>query len=300
MTVIRIVRGVQRKGMVILMKMKDVCRKTGLSERTIRFYAEKGLICPSAETINGREYRNYSDQDVAELLVIADLRRAFFSIEEIKTMKSDPSSIGQVLEKYKQVQTAEMEQKRAVLQALDGVSSVRDVVELAERLQKVSAGLPLPQIDIKPNFGRMDQESREEKDRAYQAYRKRSENQMRRGRIMTYAIAAACVLLALLVCLQNPGFLNIALVPIQLIFSVLLCMGYGWVRWLFVVGCINSTISACFFLVYLPQAEAAAAIVISPWLYAHYGLAAVVNIASAVLLIFSKSVREFLYYQKNG
>ena len=37
------------------MKMKDVCVKTGLTERAVRFYADKDLIHPKKTKVNGRE-----------------------------------------------------------------------------------------------------------------------------------------------------------------------------------------------------------------------------------------------------
>lgn len=39
------------------MKLKEVCEKTGLTQKTIRFYEERGLIAPSHSTKNGRSYR---------------------------------------------------------------------------------------------------------------------------------------------------------------------------------------------------------------------------------------------------
>ncbi|GKU80381.1 hypothetical protein L3i20_v247780 [Paenibacillus sp. L3-i20] len=51
----------------------------------INYYVEEGLIQPESTLQNGREYRDYSERDVANLLTIADLRRLFFTIDEIKT-----------------------------------------------------------------------------------------------------------------------------------------------------------------------------------------------------------------------
>lgn len=75
------------------MQIKEVCERTNLSRRTIRYYEEEGLISPETETRNGRTYRNYSEADIEELLIIASLRKAWFSIEEIKTMRKEPERI---------------------------------------------------------------------------------------------------------------------------------------------------------------------------------------------------------------
>ena len=69
------------------MKLKEVCERTGLTKRTIRFYEEKELLSPQKTYKNGREYRDYSEDDVARLKDIATLRRARFTIQEIKQME---------------------------------------------------------------------------------------------------------------------------------------------------------------------------------------------------------------------
>lgn len=42
---------------VLNMKIKQVCEATQLTERTIRYYVELGLIEPAVSYRNGREYR---------------------------------------------------------------------------------------------------------------------------------------------------------------------------------------------------------------------------------------------------
>ena len=71
------------------MKLKEVCNITGLTKRTIRFYEEKQLISPQGEWKNGRVYRSYSDEDVKILQEIAVLRRAMFTIEEIRALHNE-------------------------------------------------------------------------------------------------------------------------------------------------------------------------------------------------------------------
>ena len=44
------------KRRVFAMKMKEVTEQTGLTERTVRYYMEKGLIAPHGQWRNGREY----------------------------------------------------------------------------------------------------------------------------------------------------------------------------------------------------------------------------------------------------
>ena len=75
------------------MRISEVCKRTGLTERTIRYYEEEGLISPEKEERGGRIYRNYSEQEVSELETISSLRKLLFSVEEIKPWCKDPASI---------------------------------------------------------------------------------------------------------------------------------------------------------------------------------------------------------------
>lgn len=73
------------------MKIKEVCKLTGLTDRTIRFYIEKGLLKPEAHTVNGRVCRDYSEEDVRLLTDISMLRKAGFSIQNILDMQQGGS-----------------------------------------------------------------------------------------------------------------------------------------------------------------------------------------------------------------
>ncbi len=84
------------------MTRKEVCTATGLSIKTLRLYEEKGLITPERQYRNGREYRVYTPELVAQLRQIATLRRALFTMDEIKTMQQNPDTIPGIFEDYRQ------------------------------------------------------------------------------------------------------------------------------------------------------------------------------------------------------
>ena len=44
------------------MKIKEVARKTGLTEKTIRYYEHRGLVIPASTELNGRSFRDYSPE----------------------------------------------------------------------------------------------------------------------------------------------------------------------------------------------------------------------------------------------
>lgn len=73
------------------MTRKEVCTATVLSIKTLRLYEEKGLIAPERQYRNGREYRVYTPELVAQLQQIATLRRALFTMDEIKSMRKTPT-----------------------------------------------------------------------------------------------------------------------------------------------------------------------------------------------------------------
>ena len=80
------------------MKMKEVCEKTGLTDRAVRLYIENGLVSPRYnESYAGRRNIDFSDTDVDILKEIATLRKASFSIAEIRALKADPDRATEIL-----------------------------------------------------------------------------------------------------------------------------------------------------------------------------------------------------------
>ncbi|GBF74281.1 hypothetical protein PA598K_02617 [Paenibacillus sp. 598K] len=151
------------------MKMKEVCQKTALTERTIRYYVERQLIAPASEEINGRTYLSFAEEDVEQLLAIAELRKVGFGIEDIIRMQQSPAEIGPILASRREELLGEVEAKQEILQAIEAalampISSTR---QLAAQLTEVAGQYSLPPGDLAPNFARFDPETKEEKEEAY-------------------------------------------------------------------------------------------------------------------------------------
>ena len=147
------------------MKLKEVCEATGLTRKTIRLYEEKGLLVPHKEERNGREYREYTPEDVERLREIATLRRAWFTMDEIARMQQDPETIREILPQYLQWLEAQQQTLRQLLSAARAIDpeQVKSVAELSHGM-KEAENMPLPQADIKPKFRYLDaQEQRPEK-----------------------------------------------------------------------------------------------------------------------------------------
>ena len=79
------------------MKIKEVCERTGLTDRTIRFYIEKGLLTTDSRLVNGRINRDYSEEDILLLNDISTLRKAGFSIQDILDMQNSSRDINDII-----------------------------------------------------------------------------------------------------------------------------------------------------------------------------------------------------------
>lgn len=134
------------------MKIKEVCERTGLTERTVRFYMQKGLIAPKGELRNGREYSEFFEADVEMLQAVATLRELSFSIDEILTMQRTPGAIPSIVEARREaarIQHETAENTYAVLGRLD-TDGVSDVAGLAARAREAAAHRPHPVPPPKP------------------------------------------------------------------------------------------------------------------------------------------------------
>ncbi len=149
------------------MRIKEAARKTGLTEKTIRYYENRGLVQPDTEERNGRTWRDYTEDHIRLLEAVATLRRAQFHVEEIDAILSDPGSIPEVLdgvrrrveETYETLGKLRTELKR------DEVREAPDALTLAEELKETVKPLPLPPQDLRFNFKAMDKLLAEERAR---------------------------------------------------------------------------------------------------------------------------------------
>ena len=66
------------------LRIGDVVARTGLTERALRHYEDEGLIAPDRSTAG---QRLYSAEDLAAIATISVLRRAGFSLAEIRALR---------------------------------------------------------------------------------------------------------------------------------------------------------------------------------------------------------------------
>ena len=116
------------------MKIKEVMKQTGLPERTIRYYEERGLIQPETYRNNGRTNHDYSASDIQKLQQIIIYRSAQFSIDEIYSVQHDPKSIPAVLAAHHE-RIVKTKAELADLSTLSRFSDKSDWTELATCIQ---------------------------------------------------------------------------------------------------------------------------------------------------------------------
>ena len=149
------------------MRIKEAARKTGLTEKTIRYYENRGLVQPDTEERNGRTWRDYTEDHIRLLEAVATLRRAQFHVEEIDAILSDPGSIPAVLDEVgrRVEETYEILGKLRTELKRDEVREAQDALTLAEELKETVKPLPLPPQDLKFNFKAQDRILAEERSR---------------------------------------------------------------------------------------------------------------------------------------
>lgn len=140
------------------MKIKEVSNITGLTQKTIRFYESAGLIEPETETCNGRVFRTYSQADIESLKEIAVLRKARFSIEEIKQMQAGSDELQTIFSDYYQRMQQEKQELEKLVSVLDSVSNHKFATktELVQEIQTVAEEMSLPRMDVHPSFRYID------------------------------------------------------------------------------------------------------------------------------------------------
>jgi DNA-binding transcriptional MerR regulator len=181
------------------MKMKEICQKTGLTERTIRFYTDKKLINPASHEMNGRIYRDYSEEEEHRLSLISSLRKLGFSIEEIFTMLNEPTQLPALLQAYRNRIQQQQENQTDILNAINPLdfSEIKNAEQFISYLQIAFEKLSLPKSDIEPNYTKFEDISEEEKQLAYQTFLKKLDRKTKRHHFWVWCIPLLCLLVIL-------------------------------------------------------------------------------------------------------
>lgn len=213
------------------MRIKEVSKVTGLTEKTIRFYEEKQLIHPEQKMINGRVFRSYTEHDIEQLNLVAGLRKLDFSISDIIAMRDEPERIPEILKSYREKAAADLEFKTEVLERLNQINSnsVLSIKDLGEYLKEIAEDRPLPAADVELQFYRIDGLTREEMDREVHGYHERLSMEQKRkirrqktGIAVLYITSVVLTLIAGLFTWRNTYYLGYIPSPLD-------NLGWKWV-----------------------------------------------------------------------
>ena len=140
------------------MKIKEVIAATGLTDRAIRLYIENGLVTPeNQKSHNGRNNYNFTQADVECFDQIALLRKADFSLEQIKTLKSGGESAKEVLIAYLATKKESVVTGQKIVDALKDIPQ-QEIVTIDYVCEKIKASFentPLPDADRKATKGEL-------------------------------------------------------------------------------------------------------------------------------------------------
>lgn len=126
------------------MKIGEVARETGLSEKAIRLYVEQGLVKPEVSQSLHRNSYDFTRQNVRELEQIAVFRKAGFSLFEIAIIHEQPERLPELLESKRQSLEADIDVQGAVREAIGRIQAaeIGSVEEVAKTLRHAVSNAP--------------------------------------------------------------------------------------------------------------------------------------------------------------
>lgn len=115
----------------------ELAKKLGISARTVRYYDEKGILCPVAHSEAG--YRIYNETSVEQLQKIIMLRFLDFQLDQIsEIVKTSHSDIRQSLNEQEKLLLQKTEHLERVLDAVRQAQNAADDL-LWEELRRIIA-----------------------------------------------------------------------------------------------------------------------------------------------------------------
>ena len=122
------------------LQIGEVAERTGVTQRTLRFYEEKGLLKPPTRMDGG--FRLYSEQDVHRVEQVRRLQNLLgVTLAEIKEMV-DAQEVLQELKAQYRPEADVVEKKRQLLKAIEVVEKQYIIVrQKAEQMEEMKGQL---------------------------------------------------------------------------------------------------------------------------------------------------------------
>lgn len=241
------------------MKMKEVCTRSGLTEKAVRLYCERGLVHPEKYWERGREYLIFSDHNLRELAIVSELRRAEFSLDEIALMLENPERCGDVLAGWRGRVTEQNQRLSQAKERLGDVSTHENLSaqQLAELLgaKITSHGAAPYRGETFAEFCERGPEQVSEMSEPMQRISEKQEKRERLGRLFLIFYSVIMGIVTLIdagVSLATEQALLAALMQIVVfvVITVFLFRGATWAR---VVAIIRHALSALIMFAVMPR-----------------------------------------------
>lgn len=105
------------------MKIGEVAKRTGLTEKAIRVYVDNGLVTPTIEQTTHRNSYDFTEENIKELERISIFRKAGFSIFEISTIQREPHRLPELVKSKQDSLAIEVEFRERVQEAFKRLST---------------------------------------------------------------------------------------------------------------------------------------------------------------------------------
>lgn len=148
-----------------MMTVKDISKLTGISARTLHYYDEIGLFCPTEKSEAG--YRLYDNKALEKLQQILFFREFDIPLKEIKAVMENPAlDRNQILHMQRKMLVAKKERMERLIAGIDEVLkgenkmdfTIFDKTEIGEMFQGMFEHMPenIRQIAVE-EFGSVEQ-----------------------------------------------------------------------------------------------------------------------------------------------
>ncbi len=128
------------------MRIKEVCEKTGLTDKAVRTYIKEELISPNYdENYMGRRAFNFNDEDVQQLRKIVILRKYNFSLKEIKALFAEDVTANELLASHIDQMKSDINADIDIINSMVNASS-----ESPSNIDELCDVLDTPEIVNKP------------------------------------------------------------------------------------------------------------------------------------------------------
>ncbi|MEV4148711.1 MerR family transcriptional regulator [Amycolatopsis sp. NPDC049691] len=117
----------------------DAARRTGLSVSAIRFYADEGVVTPTALTEGG--FRQYDVHAIARLELVRTLRDLGAGLDDIRRVLAEESTLPELAARHLRLVEDQLRQfraRRAVLRTIVRQHTTTDQVSLLHKLVSMS------------------------------------------------------------------------------------------------------------------------------------------------------------------